>query len=807
MKTISLSALLLLLFISTAVIGQNVGDCNGGIIMCDDFYSEQNAPVGFGTTQEFVGNCNSGFFGENNSIWYIFTIDNSGFMNFTLTPNNPNDDYDWAVINITDGGCAGINNMTSPVVSCNSFGLIGINGPTGISSANGGVGNNNGPGNLNGPAFNENLNVLAGQTYALCVMNWSGSPSGYTLDFGGSSASFYDDEAPVMTAATYDCSNGQVAVSFNENILLGTVESSDFELSGPQGSISAIGITAVAGSQSQFVIQLASAVNIGGDYQINITNTSGFVTDACGNESIAPFSLTLPDGIQFDVATTIACQGVNGAITVSNITGGTGPFALEVDGISQNNLTVSGLAAGNYQVTITDSQGCISQSDVNVPGQNVAVDIPPQQALSCSITELTLAGVAVVPLQNVDFSWSSLDGSIISGDNTANPTVNQPGQYSVILTNTDNGCTAVGSVQIINDNSVQISINFGPDVALCEGETLLLDATQPLATYTWQDGTIGSTFLVASEGTYSVTAVNGDCTGGDQITVSYVPTLFSTVDVNICQGSTYMLPSGNEVTQAGDYVSNMTMPGTGCPHIITTNVSLLSIFTTYLYHEMCEGQTHTLPNGQIADLSGSYPVIFEADNGCDSTVVTQLVVHPLPSFSFDWLPIRPYLQDPLVQFSVQTLGEAQYQWQFADLGNSEGSSTEFLFPNDRPGFYEVCATATSPFGCLAMECRTVGIYSQMNFWCPNAFTPNSDETNDVFKPVVNGHDPDDYLFEVFDRWGQKVFSTVDPEMGWTGNHTGGDFYVQNDLYFWRVKVQPLGIDNRQIFTGHVLFLR
>lgn len=113
-----------------------------------------------------------------------------GLLSFILTPNQVADDYDWAVFDISAGGCAGISaGGTSPEVACNSFGEFGNNGATGISTAMGGTGASNGPGNANGPAFNADLPVTAGDTYALVVMNWTQSPYGYTLDFGFSTAS------------------------------------------------------------------------------------------------------------------------------------------------------------------------------------------------------------------------------------------------------------------------------------------------------------------------------------------------------------------------------------------------------------------------------------------------------------------------------------------------------------------------------------------------------------------------------------------------------------------------------------------
>jgi gliding motility-associated-like protein len=55
---------------------------------------------------------------------------------------------------------------------------------------------------------------------------------------------------------------------------------------------------------------------------------------------------------------------------------------------------------------------------------------------------------------------------------------------------------------------------------------------------------------------------------------------------------------------------------------------------------------------------------------------------------------------------------------------------------------------------------------------PNAFTPNQDGLNDVFRPVMAGIAKLDF-FRVFNRWGELVFATSEPGKGWDGTFRGG----------------------------------
>ena len=71
------------------------------------------------------------------------------------------------------------------------------------------------------------------------------------------------------------------------------------------------------------------------------------------------------------------------------------------------------------------------------------------------------------------------------------------------------------------------------------------------------------------------------------------------------------------------------------------------------------------------------------------------------------------------------------------------------------------------------------------FFAPNAFTPNDDGTNDVFKIIG----PQTRLFElvIWDRWGQEVFRSNNIDEVWTGNKLGATHYVQDGIYLYRYK--------------------
>lgn len=431
-------------------------DCNGSIQLCGGNYTETSSPTGTGNTYEFTGTCNLNL--ESSSIWYTFTVQESGNMSFILDPANDLDDYDWGMFNITAGGCAGINaqNGSSPEVACNSYGNFGFNGPTGISTANGGTGTSNGPGNLNGPAFNADLPVTAGQTYALVVMNWSNSPNGYTIDFTQSTASIYDDEPPAITSVMPSCNNQLFELQFSEFVVTNTVGALDFTFTSPSGTViplaSATPIDVAAPAQPSYSLALAAPPTEGGLFTLTITSLDGNVEDLCGNVVLdTTFQIMLTAPLDYDLDITTACNGVGGAVEATWLSGGQAPVSFQLQGEPMPGGAATGLSAGNHVLTVLDAQNCQWTDTITVPDHALVVQVPQlYDSLSCSVAVVLLAGVEVAPPQDVLYTWSAntalgLDPAFST---SPAPEVDLAGIYTLIVTDPVSGCSDTGSVQI-----------------------------------------------------------------------------------------------------------------------------------------------------------------------------------------------------------------------------------------------------------------------------------------------------------------------------------------------------------------------
>ncbi len=95
-----------------------------------------------------------------------------------------------------------------------------------------------------------------------------------------------------------------------------------------------------------------------------------------------------------------------------------------------------------------------------------------------------------------------------------------------------------------------------------------------------------------------------------------------------------------------------------------------------------------------------------------------------------------------------------------------------------------------------------------NYELPNTFTPNQDQANDIFIPRLNRF-IDRVDFKVFNRWGQKVFETQDPELNWNGENMSGK-ELSEGTYFYTCVVfesRVSGVEIGDLLRGSIQLIR
>jgi gliding motility-associated-like protein len=246
-------------------------------------------------------------------------------------------------------------------------------------------------------------------------------------------------------------------------------------------------------------------------------------------------------------------------------------------------------------------------------------------------------------------SWSGPFITTTSPDcNDINVTPTDLGLHSYTYSATDNhGCT-YEEVVVVTVVQGPIAAVLSQDLSFC-GDPVQMNAFVSNPTpganyiYEWSPATglsnpnSASTFINTLTGdmTYTVFVYeDGAEVCGSEITVNvtFVPPLFSTVNANICEGETYILPNGDTQTEAGTYEVTIQSVVTGCDSVVTTNLEVFPISELAVDEFICGGQPVPLPDGSLATSGGVYTTVLSSQvSGCDSTIVTtvtEVVVDP-----------------------------------------------------------------------------------------------------------------------------------------------------------------------------------
>ena len=90
-------------------------------------------------------------------------------------------------------------------------------------------------------------------------------------------------------------------------------------------------------------------------------------------------------------------------------------------------------------------------------------------------------------------------------------------------------------------------------------------------------------------------------------------------------------------------------------------------------------------------------------------------------------------------------------------------------------------------------------------YVPNTFTPNDDDINDTFRPIMLGEEPTSYELSIYDRWGEQIFYSRDHKLGWDGRYQGE--MSKQDVYSYRIRVRSKYNAEKKDYLGQVRLIR
>ncbi len=241
---------------------------------------------------------------------------------------------------------------------------------------------------------------------------------------------------------------------------------------------------------------------------------------------------------------------------------------------------------------------------------------------------------------------------------------------------------------------------------------------------------------------------------------------------------------------------------------LTDNYTCVWNFGNGVTQTSCGDISYTYPDyGQFYP---TYTITTEHNCVHKDTLDVPIMIYGKPQMGFTWEPQPVTVINNEVQMINTTIAAVSYVWNVQGVGTSMLANPSFMLPPRDQSTTEVCLEATTIKGCKDTLCQEIFMESVLQVFVPNSFTPDfedGNDLNDVFLPIVTGHDPDRYKLWIMNRWGDTVFYSTDSQQAWTGNFNGGSTYVANDTYVWHIECYELDSNEMQVYQGTVTIIR
>ncbi|WP_343635570.1 PKD domain-containing protein [Fluviicola sp.] len=783
-------------------------DCGGAGRLCNkNPISVTNLTSGGVNNNENAGTCLSGFgIFETNSVWYTWTCQTAGTLTMDILPANQIDDIDFIVFQLSTSNPCG----PRTAIRCSATSAAGANGGTGMNASSTDVSEAVGWSGIE-DGYVQQVNMTAGTSYAILINN-TNATNGFTLNWGGT-GTFVGPDANITGGPFVVCSGTPISIDGSTSTDYNSLSWNFVNGSGTPANATGAGPHSVTYSTPGTYVAILNA------------------TSSLGCTSVETATITVSSGVVPTFAAVPAfCSGQAApafpAQTNTPVVAGTW---------SPN--VISNTASGTY--TFTPNSGQCSTTPVNI-----SVTVNP------SVTP-TFPAHPQYCVNDVPQSLPTTSDNGVAGTwSPAAVNTTTAGTANYTFTPTGNPCAAPVTIAIVVGAAPTPTFTQIP--AFCSGTTApVLPATSSNSiTGTWSPATINNT----TSGTYTFTPDAGQCatTATMSITVNNPVTPNLTAAGPFCTDAlpvnlTADIPGGTwtgtgitdatgvfdpAVAGAGthtiNYVHTQGCGGTNSMDVVVNplpdsdfTADVLSGCSPLTVHFTADPSVtgsswdfgdnttaNTIGTAEHTFTAGTYSItLTNTLNGCSSstTKTNYITVSPIPDASFSANPQVLPQTETTSQFDNHSLNGDTYFWTFGDGDNSDLENPSHHFPQV-PGNYPVTLTVTSANGCTDVATLIITVRENKLIYVPNAFTPDGDEFNNVFAPVISaGYDLQNYSFTIFNRWGETLFESHDVTKGWDGTYMGK--LVQAGIYTWTIRIKSLNDDSYEVFNGHLNMMR
>ncbi|MDP1746651.1 MAG: PKD domain-containing protein, partial [Bacteroidota bacterium] len=647
-------------------------------------------------------------------------------------------------------------------------------------------------------------NICTGATNGLTTVSASGGtiPYSYLWNNGQTNSSATGLSAGNYSVTTTDA-NGCTATSVGTitqfPAIFSTTSQTNVSCNGGNNGYASV---IPSGGTTPFTYQWNNGLSNSSITALVAGNYTATVTDANGCTATASALIIEPSPLIVSIGSivnTTCFNGTNGS-AAATATGGVSPYLFNWSTVpAQTNSGATDLGAGTYTATVTDSNGCINTSTVTIAQPSQVITMAGANDSIC----LGQSGVVTATASGGGggYSYTWLPSNIT---NSGTLTITPSSSVTYTVTAQDQyGCAGVGDsvagiIYQLNPANVQVTGNS----PICPGQSSIISVqatgTTGALTYLWNNnlgtGTGPYTVTPSLPTTYLVTVTNecgSSVTEGVQVLFNPPPT------VNLTSDTTQ-----NCVPALIQFYDNS---------VTGNNTDPISTW----YWDFGDGTSSTLQNPiHNYTQAGSYSIVLTVttSGGCTNNNATTpfiIIGRPIPTAVFSVNSINLDLPQDVLICTNQSVGANVYNWSFGD-----GNTSNLVHPQNTyitVGIFQIQLIAISQNGCRDTAYSEVTTNVDVVF--PNVFTPNPDGPvddsydmnnmdNDIFFPYTSG--VIEFKLEIFNRWGEEIFESLDVKKGWNGYYKGA--LCQQDVYVWKAYVK---LNNGKVFnkSGDVTLLR
>ena len=422
------------------------------------------------------------------------------------------------------------------------------------------------------------------------------------------------------------------------------------------------------------------------------------------------------------------------------------------------NTIASPLGSTRYNVIVTDQNGCIGPDTIWVLVDTIVAAIPPSTGFCPGDSVQILVDTSESNHFGGAFRFEWFPSNGLSSDTVIGPFADPVNQTIYNLVISDTICSDQATVEVTPYSNPNITVGE-PSIGICYDQTDTISVSGA-STFEWSPSN-GLSDPTSNAPQVIPTELVGDKRDSTIVLYQVIGT-----DINNCKDTNLVSVKIRPLPFISAPNDTAVCYGDSVSITIDDNSNSYIWFPADRLNDNT-GQTVTA----TPDIASTYNIIGVDVFGCKDTSESVVVgVIDLPQIEYG--SAGPLLKGQTITLENEYgIGDFTYEWEASSEVSLSASPVIEITPEETTFYTISISTPTDPV-CTVQDTLTVVVYDRVEVVTPTAFTPNGDGQNDELYAFVKGIDMSTFRFEIFNRWGQVVFETEDPLIGWNGFKDG-----------------------------------